>query len=234
MLLTIITVTKVALLGQTPLTASHVRQALAHAISPRPAELNTQQYADFIFDQDGKPIATDVAVFDNLSVASTLSSLPTLAQMIGSRPQVLSGHAGGGEKWIEIDLSDQKLYGWAGNNKVYEFSVSTGRKWTPTVEGEFRIWIKLKSTRMRGGSRERGDYYDLPNVPYTMFFHKGYGIHGTYWHNNFGTPMSHGCVNLRTEDAKLLFDWAEPVVPESSWTVKPTPANPGTRVVVHS
>ena len=49
---------------------------------------------------------------------------------------------------------------------------------------------------------------DLPNVPYTMYFYKGYGIHGTYWHHNFGHPMSHGCVNMRTSDAAWLFNWA--------------------------
>ncbi|MGE5251028.1 MAG: L,D-transpeptidase, partial [Bacteroidota bacterium] len=48
----------------------------------------------------------------------------------------------------------------------------------------------------------------LPNVPYTMYFYKGYGLHGTYWHNNFGTPMSHGCVNLRIEDSKWLYNFA--------------------------
>lgn len=51
------------------------------------------------------------------------------------------------------------------------------------------------------------DYY-LPDVPYTMYFYKGYGIHGTYWHDNFGTPMSHGCVNMRTSEAAWLFDFA--------------------------
>lgn len=53
-----------------------------------------------------------------------------------------------------------------------------------------------------------GPGYYLPDVPYVMYFYRGYGLHGTYWHNNFGVPMSHGCVNLRTEDAAWLFDWA--------------------------
>jgi lipoprotein-anchoring transpeptidase ErfK/SrfK len=53
-----------------------------------------------------------------------------------------------------------------------------------------------------------GPGYYLPNVPYTMYFYGGYGLHGTYWHNNFGTPMSHGCVNLSTADSGWLFDWA--------------------------
>jgi lipoprotein-anchoring transpeptidase ErfK/SrfK len=53
-----------------------------------------------------------------------------------------------------------------------------------------------------------GPGYYLPNVPYVMYFYRGYGIHGTYWHNNFGTPMSHGCVNFPTDDAGWLFDFA--------------------------
>ena len=61
---------------------------------------------------------------------------------------------------------------------------------------------------MAGGSKALGTYYYLPNVPCTMYFYKGYGLHGTYWHNNFGHPMSHGCVNMKTEEACTLFDWA--------------------------
>ena len=81
-------------------------------------------------------------------------------------------------------------------------SLSTGTWRHPTVVGTFRVYVKYVSTRMRGPG------YDLPNVPYTMYFYRGYGIHGTYWHSNFGTPMSHGCVNLSTPNARWLFNWA--------------------------
>jgi lipoprotein-anchoring transpeptidase ErfK/SrfK len=70
------------------------------------------------------------------------------------------------------------------------------------VVGRFRIQTKLRSTRMSGPG------YNLPNVPYTMYFYRGYAIHGTYWHNNFGHPMSHGCVNMRTGDAAWVYNWA--------------------------
>jgi lipoprotein-anchoring transpeptidase ErfK/SrfK len=72
----------------------------------------------------------------------------------------------------------------------------------PTPVGRYRIYVKYVSTLMRGPG------YYLPNVPYTMYFYGGYGLHGTYWHNNFGRPMSHGCVNLPTAEAKWFFDWA--------------------------
>lgn len=137
-----------------------------------------------------------------------------------------------GEKWIEVDLSDQKLYAHEGDKIVYEFLVSTG-KWAPTPTGEFRIWIKLRYTKMSGGNKEDGSYYYLPNVPFVMFFHNGFGFHGTYWHNNFGTPMSHGCVNLSTIDAEKLYWWTSPVATADKTIFHPTKSDPGTRVVIH-
>ena len=94
-----------------------------------------------------------------------------------------------------------------GDATVNSFLVSTG-KWYPTPTGEWRIWTKLRYTRMKGGSKALGTYYDLPNVPYTMYYNQGYGIHGAYWHNNFGHPMSHGCVNMRPVEAGIVFSWA--------------------------
>lgn len=197
-------------------------------------ELASLQYLDFVLSHD-RPIATDVAIFDNNRLNPSLAKIPTQEELASLPAQaVLGNQASAGEKWIEVVLSEQKVYAWDGSQKIYEFVVSTGRQWTSTPEGEFRIWAKLKATRMKGGSMERGDYYDLPNVPYVMFFNKGYGLHGTYWHNNFGTPMSHGCVNMRIEDAKALFEWATPNLSGSQWTVNATKNNPGTRVVVRS
>jgi lipoprotein-anchoring transpeptidase ErfK/SrfK len=117
-------------------------------------------------------------------------------------PQVQYPARGNGERWIDVNLTEQRVYAYEGDIIVNSFIVSTGTWRTPTVTGKYKIWIKLKSTTMSGPG------YYLTNVPYTMYFYKGYGLHGTYWHNNFGTPMSHGCVNLRTDDAAWLYDWA--------------------------
>ncbi|MBD2353115.1 L,D-transpeptidase [Tolypothrix sp. FACHB-123] len=106
------------------------------------------------------------------------------------------------KRWIQIDLAKQRLIAWEGKTPVYAITVSTGKKATPTRIGTFKIQTKLKSTRMRG----RG--YDVPNVPYAMFYQGNYGIHGAYWHRRFGTPVSHGCVNVAPNHAKWLFDWA--------------------------
>jgi len=108
----------------------------------------------------------------------------------------------GGVRWIDVNLSEQMLYAYEGDTIVAGFWVSTGVPAFPTVTGQYHIYIKLVSTLMAG------DGYYLPNVPYTMYFYEGYGLHGTYWHNNFGHPMSHGCVNMYTPDAEWLFYWA--------------------------
>ena len=106
---------------------------------------------------------------------------------------------GSGEHWIEVNLSQQRLYAYAGNTLMNSFVVSTGTWQTPTVTGYFNVYLKYVSTTMSGPG------YYLTNVPYTMYFHGDYGIHGTYWHNNFGTPMSHGCVNMRSNEAEWLY-----------------------------
>jgi lipoprotein-anchoring transpeptidase ErfK/SrfK len=107
-----------------------------------------------------------------------------------------------GERWIDVNLSDQTVSAYEGDELLDTFLVSTGTSAHPTVTGRFHIYVKYRYTDMSGPG------YYLPDVPYTMYFHDGYGLHGTYWHHNFGTPMSHGCVNLRTEDAAWLYDWA--------------------------
>ena len=108
-------------------------------------------------------------------------------------------------KWIDVDLSSQTLSAYQGSMRVWSTRVSTGTAKYPTVKGTFRVYTKLVSTRMRGGTGK--DKYDLPNVPHTMYFFGNYGIHGTYWHNNFGQVMSHGCVNLPMDIADWLYAW---------------------------
>ena len=103
---------------------------------------------------------------------------------------------------IEIDLSQQRLYAREGKKLIYSFRISTGKRSTPTPTGRFEINSKYRTNRMRG----RG--YDISDVPYTMYFYEGYAIHGAYWHNRFGTPVSHGCVNLPVQQARKLYNWA--------------------------
>lgn len=109
---------------------------------------------------------------------------------------------GDGVRWIDVDLTNQMVYAYEGDTVVNSFVVSTGTWLTPTVTGKHKIYIKVRVQDMRGPG------YHLQDVPYVMFFHGDYGLHGTYWHNNFGTPMSRGCVNLTIDDAAWLFKWA--------------------------
>lgn len=143
-------------------------------------------------------------------------------------------------KRIEVDLTHQKVYAYEENVRVYEFLVSTG-KWGRTPTGEFTIWAKVKSQLMSGGSKALHTYYYLPNVPWVMFFYndqipkmRGFSFHGTYWHNNFGHPMSHGCINMKIEEANILYDWATPVVTnQKAWSTRATDENPGTKVIIY-
>jgi lipoprotein-anchoring transpeptidase ErfK/SrfK len=108
----------------------------------------------------------------------------------------------GGERWVDVDLTNQMVYAYEGSQMVNSFIVSTGTWEHPTVTGQYHIYTKLRYTDMAGPG------YYLPDVPYTMYFYKGYALHGTYWHSNFGTPMSHGCVNLSIPDSEWLFNFA--------------------------
>ncbi len=112
-------------------------------------------------------------------------------------------------RWIDIDVGDQTITAYQGNSPLKKVLVSTGLAWYPTPIGRFKVYNKLAAQNMSGGNRASGTFYYLPNVPNVMYFTGAYAIHGTYWHRNFGTPMSRGCVNLSTEDSKWFYDFAE-------------------------
>lgn len=129
--------------------------------------------------------------------------LPTVILTILPRMTPVFSSGGDDLRWIDVDLTKQRLTAYAGGVAVRSTLVSTGLPNTPTPVGVYRIWIKLRYDDMAGSG------YYLADVPYTMYFYRGYGVHGTYWHSNFGNPMSHGCVNLPTSEAEWLFGWAE-------------------------
>lgn len=138
---------------------------------------------------------------------------PVILSGSDTKPSVLGETSTSEEKRIYVDLTKQKVYAFQGNTLFLEAAISSG-KWNRTPTGDFTVWTKIRSTRMSGGSG--ADYYNLPNVPYVMFFSNnkvpstlGYSLHGTYWHNNFGYPMSHGCINMKITDAEKLYNWAD-------------------------
>ncbi len=179
------------------------------------------------------PIEENVGWFEHQEVIP-----PSLALLLPDQ-QVL-GVTDEKNKHIEVDLTRQKVYAFEHEQKVFEFDISSG-KWAPTPTGEFTIWAKVRSQKMSGGDKRIGTYYYLPNVPYVMFFSnnevvkiRGFSLIGTYWHDNFGHPMSHGCVNMRTADAKTLYEWIMPQVTNlKSWSTLASNDNPGTKLVIY-
>jgi lipoprotein-anchoring transpeptidase ErfK/SrfK len=111
------------------------------------------------------------------------------------------------ERWIDINLTTQTLTAYEGDTPVFSTLISSGISTRRTVTGQFRVWLRVRSQTMDG--RRLGFDYYLENVPYVMYFYRDYAIHGTYWHNNFGTPMSSGCVNMKIEEAQWLFNWSQ-------------------------
>lgn len=178
------------------------------------------------------------AIFNNKPVQIPSSIIAQLQNQPQELAQAKILGESTGPKRIEIDLTNQRLLAYEGDKMIYNFLISSG-KWGKTPTGTFDIWIKLRSTRMKGGSKELHTYYNLPNVPYTMYFYNpatpkwlGFGIHGAYWHNNFGHPMSHGCINMKPEEAGLLYEWAQPSMNGKN-TMYASAENPGTQIVIY-
>src|SRR3989338_3280091 len=111
------------------------------------------------------------------------------------------------EKLITIDIGKQMIYVWEGGRLVNQSPVSTGMYYTQTVKGEFKIYKKYDLQDMKGNYPPYEPYY-LKNVPNVMYFYKAYAIHGAYWHNKFGSKVTHGCVNEPIVFSKWLYDWA--------------------------
>lgn len=131
--------------------------------------------------------------------------------------------ATGDRKWIDISIKEQTLVAYVGRRPVYVTLVSTGRgglgdpeTTQSTVRGTFMIYQKEVSSTMDGDQDEAADSYALHDVPFVQYFHKGFALHGAYWHDEFGKVRSHGCVNLAPVDAAWLFEWTDPTVP-TTW-----------------
>ena len=193
--------------------------------------LSTNTTNHFQTQEDFNPTETKAYFLNSpLTVPNYLAQLPKPKNILGDS---------NADKKIYVDLTNQTLYAYEGENLVYSFLVSTG-KWGRTPTGVFNIWGKFRFTKMSGGSTALRTYYYLPNVPYVMFFSndqvsaaRGFSLHGTYWHDNFGHPMSHGCVNMKTSEAALIYEWSGPKVPADKKTVRSSPENPGTQIIIY-
>jgi lipoprotein-anchoring transpeptidase ErfK/SrfK len=141
-------------------------------------------------------VSLSVLTSDSVTKADAISAIDLSSLSTQDITAIRSG------KWIEIRLAQQRLIAWQNGRIVMSSAISSGVRAHPTLRGTFHIYVKYRATRMRGPG------YNLPNVPYTMYYSGSYGIHGAYWHNNFGHPMSHGCINLPVSFSRQLFYWA--------------------------
>jgi hypothetical protein len=144
-----------------------------------------------------------------------------------------------GEKWIDVNVSTQTLVAFEGTKPVFATLVSSGKrdaqdasKDHPTPTGSFRVREKHIATTMDDNTATDGPY-SIEDVPWVMYFERSYALHGAFWHSQFGHEHSHGCVNMTPHDARELFSWVGPKLPEGWHGVRATSGNPGTRVIVH-
>ena len=186
--------------------------ALTSIATPTPTTLADRALAKTIVDASEEPLPRWTAT---ATPSPTPPASPTPTPSPTLQPTFISGGnsnvtiplgVGLNERWVDVNLSSQTLTAYEGNRAVFSTLVSSGLPGTPTVTGQFRIYLTYTAQTMDG--RYLGYDYYLPNVPYVMYFYQGYALHGTYWHSNFGRPMSHGCVNLETSDAQWIFNWA--------------------------
>lgn len=140
------------------------------------------------------------------------------------------------ERWIDVSLSSQLLVAYDGAKPVYVTLVSTGKKGTEeepfeTPVGRWRIYSKQVTSNMDGTTATDGNYA-IQDVPWVMYFDGSYALHGAFWHRSFGFVRSHGCVNLGPSDARWLFGWTVPLLPDGWHGVHATDETPGTTVVI--
>jgi lipoprotein-anchoring transpeptidase ErfK/SrfK len=127
---------------------------------------------------------------------------------------LLSPNVPESEKLIHVDLPTQFVTAFEGDTMVFSSRCSSGSAGTYTPKGEFSTYHKGPSVHMDNQDEDVENHYDLPGVPWTSYFtSEAHAFHGTYWHNDYGRPRSHGCVNLPSEDAKWIYRWTRPNVP---------------------
>jgi Uncharacterized protein conserved in bacteria len=137
-----------------------------------------------------------------------------------------------GDYWINLNIGQEVLTLFKGADPVLATYVSTGMKGSATIQGVFNIQYKYTATRMHGGPPFATHYYDLPNVPWTMYYHGSFGVHGAYWHDEFGITKSAGCTNMTIGDSKYIFNLVSPNIGMAT-SGAATVANPGTVVYNH-
>jgi len=122
-------------------------------------------------------------------------------------------------KWIHVDLSEQTLVAYRGDEPVYATVISSGKEGYEPPTGLFKVQQKYISTTMNATDPIDG-FYEVEEVPWTLYYHRGYALHGAYWHTDFGKVRSHGCTNIAPVDARWLYYWTDPEVPPAWHAVR--------------
>ena len=136
------------------------------------------------------------------------------------------------ERWVHVDLLNQFAALYEGDRMTYVTLISSGDDDHPTPTGLFRVESKHVSATMDNEDNLSSAFF-IQDVPWVMYFRGSYALHGAFWHDRFGLRTSHGCVNLAPDDARTLFAWSDPPLPEGWHGVMAKDAAEGTRVVVH-
>jgi lipoprotein-anchoring transpeptidase ErfK/SrfK len=139
------------------------------------------------------------ALLDQQNVTLNMSITTAKAETVN-----LEGY----DKWIEIDLSEQRVTAYESATPVASYIVATGLDGFDTPVGEYAIWLRVRKQTMQGGSKADSSYYNIPNVEWVSYFYQDYALHGAWWRKKFGAPASHGCVNMTNADAQWIYNWA--------------------------
>jgi hypothetical protein len=152
----------------------------------------------------------------------------------GMRDQLPEG-VGEKEKWIRVDLTNQTLEAWEGLTPILVTLISSGlpdSEETETPRGRFRINFKHVTDDMAGSVGDGEEVYQVEDVSWVQYIHNNIALHGAFWHSRFGQPRSHGCINLSPADARVLFDWSDPPLPEGWHAVAVKDKTAGTLVII--
>jgi hypothetical protein len=180
----------------------------------------------------GRLVVDGIVTRDREHYVTDGSGLAILASAVRlAMPKTRPAGVESREKWIHVDLSEQVLVAYEGDAPVFATLVSSGKAGHETPTGAFRIRHKHVSTTMTGEDPVEGRY-EVEEVPWTMYYDRGYALHGAYWHDEFGHVRSHGCTNLAPADARWLLRWTEPPLPEGWHSIGARTRQSGTRVYI--
>jgi hypothetical protein len=164
-----------------------------------------EQYARFTVEE--------VSTVDGVEYAIGAGGLAVRRESVRVARRSRPDEAVASDNWIHVDLAEQTLVAYADGEPVYATLVASGREGYDTPRGVFRIREKYVSATMDGSDPVDGDF-EVEEVPWTMYYWGSFALHGAYWHDDFGQVRSHGCTNLAPADARWLFEWSSPSVPD--------------------